>query len=71
MTCGEDDVNRLINTCYWEWNYTDSLLDAKIIEQNKLSYNTEKYYPLNIQNNKSLPKDIILKLKALRKLYRK
>lgn len=49
----EDEVvNNLLDNCYWEWDYTNSLNEAETIEQQQLSQ-VSYCYPLNIKDNKS------------------
>ena len=71
MTKSEEAVNKLIDeNCYWEWDYTETHQDAIDLEKQELSSNTY-YYPLNITNNQSTPKNIINSVKKLRKQYNK
>jgi hypothetical protein len=49
--------------CYLEWEYNDS---PDVIEKKELSSN-DKCYPLNIQDNKTVSKDVRCKLTSLRK----
>lgn len=71
MTESEDILNKFIEeNCYWEWDYTATRQDAINIEKQELASNSY-YYPLNISNNKSTPKDIINSVKKLRKQYNK
>lgn len=53
--------------CYVEFEQTSSRETAEDIERDELS---EKYYPLNIQGNKGVPKQIINRLSELRKQYK-
>jgi hypothetical protein len=56
MSFSEEDINMFMdNNCYWEWEYTDN---SKIEETNALRSN-DKCYPLNIQENLTVGKDII------------
>lgn len=67
MSFSEADVNMFMdNNCYWEWEYTDN---SKIEETNALRSN-DKCYPLNIQENLTVGKDIIKKLKRIRKEHK-
>ena len=71
MTKSENILNKFIEeNCYWEWDYTETHQDAIDIEKQELS-SCSFYYPLNISNNKSAPKDIISCVKGLRKKYNK
>lgn len=71
MTKSEEAVNKLIDeNCYLEWDYTETHQDAIDLEKQELSSNTY-YYPLNITNNQSTPKNIINSVKKLRKQYNK
>ena len=68
MSCSEEVVNMFMdNYCYWEWEYTDN---AKKEETNALR-SDDKCYPLNIQENLTVGKDIIKKLKRIRKEHKK
>ncbi len=68
MTDSENAVNDYIDKhCYLEYDCTSSHAAAKQIEASELS---SGYYPLNIQENKVLPKDVQNKLKKLRKTYK-
>lgn len=64
-TLSESDVNNVLDQCYWEWHEESQ---PEEIEEKELSTG---YYPLNIQKNKVVPKDILKKLKQLRKTYKK
>ena len=64
----EEDKNMFMdNNCFWEWEYTDN---SKIEETNALRSN-DKCYPLNIQDNLTVGKDIIKNLKRIRKEHKK
>ena len=68
MSFSEEDINMFMdNNCYWEWEYTDN---SKIEETNALRSN-DKCYPLNIQDNLTVGKDIIKNLKRIRKEHKK
>ena len=70
MSCSEEVVNMFIdNNCYWEWEYTDKD-NAKKEETNALR-SDDKCYPLNIQENHTVRKDIIKNLKRIRKEHKK
>ena len=70
MSCSEEVVNKFMdNNCYWEWEYTDKD-NAKNEETNAL-HSEDKCYPLNIQENRTVGKDIIKKLKRIRKEHKK
>lgn len=59
----EDKVNGFLDKyCYWEWEYDDNY---KQRETNELS-SRNRCYPLNIQENKTIRKNVIDKLKSLR-----
>ena len=71
MTKSENILNKFIEeNCYWEWDYTETHQDAIDIEKQELS-SCSYYYPLNISNNRSAPKEIISCVKGLRKKYNK
>ena len=68
MTAGENADNDFIDKhCYLEYDFTSSHAVAKQIEASELS---NGYYPLNIQGNNALSKDVQNKLKKLRKTYK-
>lgn len=71
MTKSENILNQFIDeNCYWEWEYTETYQDAINKEKQELAVGLY-YYPLNISNNKSTPKEIISRVKSLRKKYNK
>lgn len=68
MSRAEEKVNKFIKAhCYWEWEENANYLE---IEKRELS-SDDYYYPLNIQDNKSLPKQYVNSLKDLRKQHKK
>ena len=68
MSCSEDAVNKFMDrNCYWEWEYTDDFKEKEIIELSS----DNKCYPINIQENQKIGKDIIKKLKDIRKKHKK
>ena len=72
MSKAEQDVNNLIDdNCLIEWEDTTSKRQAEVIEKIEMSNATCCSYPLNIQNNLSVPKCVIQRLKDLRKLYKR
>ncbi len=68
MTKSMQEVNKLIDTCYWEWDY---VANPKEIEIKEIKLNTKYAYPLNIQENRTVGKGSISKLKELRKKFKK
>lgn len=58
-------VNQVLDSCYFEWGYTDSKQQAADCEKSELSQSTY-CYPLNIQNNTTMPKEWINELKEMR-----
>lgn len=71
MSKSESILNEFIEeNCYWEWDYTNTHQDAINKEKKELASSTY-YYPLNISDNKSAPKEIICCVKDLRKKYNK
>ena len=69
MSAGEGCVNSFMDTnCLWEWEYVGSQQEAEDREKKELS---TVYYPLNIQNNKAVSKELIQRLKKLRKRCKK
>lgn len=68
MSQSEGTVNEFINrNCYWEWEYDESY---KLRETDELS-STTKCYPLNIQENKTVTKEVRKGLSKLRKQHKK
>lgn len=64
----EGTVNEFIDSnCYWEWEYDESY---KLRETDVLS-STTKCYPLNIQENKTVTKEVRKELSKLRKQHKK
>ena len=60
----EDIVNDFLDKyCYWEWEHDDNY---KQRETNELS-SQNRCYPLNIQENKTIRKEVIDRLKVERK----
>lgn len=58
-------VNQLIDGCYWEWDYTDTVEKAEQLETAELTQ--KKFaYPLNISKNETMPAVWIAELKNLR-----
>ena len=61
----ETIVNQLIDSCFWEWEYTKTVEDAECRETEELAQ--KKYaYPLNISKNNTMPSEWIAELKRLR-----
>lgn len=68
MSKSQDTVNEFIDSnCYWEWEYDKSY---KQRERDELS-STTKCYPLNIQENQTVNKEVCKKLSELRKQHKK
>ena len=68
MSKSEKVVNDLMDeNCYWEWEYDK---EYKARETNELS-STDKCYPLNIQENKTVSKEVLKTLSRLRSLHKK
>ena len=68
MSDSEKSVNDLMDeNCYWEWEYDK---EYKQRETNELS-STDKCYPLNIQENKTVSKEVLKTLSRLRSLHKK
>ena len=64
----EKVVNDLMDeNCYWEWEYDK---EYKVRETNELS-SKDKCYPLNIQENKTISKEVLITLSRLRSLHKK
>lgn len=68
QTTSRDKVSDILEQCYWDWVSTDTKNTAKDIEKRELS---DGYFPLNIQENKSVPHSILTQLKELRKRHKK
>ena len=58
-------VNQWIDSCYWEWDYTDT---AELAEQQETAELAQQHYayPLNISKNETMPSAWIAELKKLR-----
>lgn len=68
MSDSEKSVNDLMDeNCYWEWEYNK---EYKVRETNELS-SKDKCYPLNIQENKTISKEVLITLSRLRSLHKK
>ena len=68
MSKSEKVVNDLMDeNCYWEWEYDK---EYKVRETNELS-SKDKCYPLNIQENKTVSKEVLITLSRLRSLHKK
>lgn len=71
MSESEDAVNKFIDdNCIWEWSYTDKLEEARQVELDTLSPNSPYYYPLNVEDNNTIPQKATKWLKDQRKEYR-
>ena len=68
QTTSTDKVSEILEQCYWDWVSTDTKNTAKDIEKRELS---DGYFPLNIQENKSVPSSVLTQLKELRKRHKK
>lgn len=68
QTTSTDKVSELLERCYWDWLSTASKEDAKIIEKREVS---KGYFPINIQENKSVAPTVLAQLKSLRKKHKK
>lgn len=68
QTMSTDKVSELLERCYWDWLSTASKEDAKIIEKRESS---KGYFPINIQENKSVAPTVLAQLKSLRKEHKK
>ena len=62
-----DDVDEIIEKCYWEWTEHDNPHE---IELNQLN-NENACYPLNIKENNTISKECCKKLIRLRSEFRK
>ena len=69
MSDSEKFVNDLMDeNCYWAWEYDK---EYKARETNELSSKDTKCYPLNIQENETVGKEVLKKLSKLRSLHKK
>lgn len=67
LTNFEESINDFLDKyCIWEWEYHEN---PKNIEKKELEFNNIHCYPLNIQGNKSVNKEVISTLKSLRKEF--
>lgn len=68
MSQSRDKVNEFMDdNCYWEWGYSKN---PKAVENAELS-SVDKCYPLNIQENKTITKEVRKELSKLRKQHKK
>ncbi len=58
-------VNKLIDSCFWEWEYTETVDRAECRETEELAQH-KFTYPLNISKNNTVPPEWIAELKQLR-----
>lgn len=58
-------VNKLIDSCFWEWEYTETVDRAECRETEELTQH-KFAYPLNISKNNTVPPEWIAELKQLR-----
>lgn len=61
----ETIVNKLIDSCFWEWEYTETVDQAECRETEELAQH-KFAYPLNISKNNTVPPEWIAELKQLR-----
>ena len=61
----ETIVNKLIDSCFWEWEYTETVEQAECRETEELAQH-KFAYPLNISKNNTVPPEWIAELKQLR-----
>lgn len=61
----ETIVNKLIDSCFWEWGYTETVEQAECRETEELAQH-KFAYPLNISKNNTVPPEWIAELKQLR-----
>lgn len=61
----ETIVNKLIDSCFWEWEYTETVEQAECRETEELAQH-KFAYPLNISKNNTVPSEWIAELKQLR-----
>lgn len=63
-------INKIIDSCYWEWEYTETKEQAKNIEDEELSQ-LQFDYPLNIKDNETISSNWIKELKKIRNRSKK
>ena len=63
----EDEVNKVMDQCYWDWCATSTHDKAKHVETQALA---NGYYPLNVQENKGVDAEVVRQLKELRHKYK-
>ena len=68
QTTSTDKVSELLERCYCDWLSTAFKEEAKIIEKRESS---KGYFPINIQENKSVAPTVLAQLKSLRKEHKK
>lgn len=61
----ETIVNQLIDKCFWEWEYTETIEDAECQETEELAQKNFAY-PLNISKNNTMHSEWIAELKQMR-----
>ena len=61
----ETIINKLIDSCFWEWEYTETVEQAECRETEELAQQ-KIAYPLNISKNKTMPSEWIAELKLFR-----
>lgn len=61
----ETIVNKLIDSCFWEWEYTETVEQAECRETEELAQ-SKFAYPLNISKNNTVASEWIAELKQLR-----
>ena len=61
----ETIINKLIDSCFWEWEYTETVEQAECRETEELAQ-SKFAYPLNISKNNTVASEWIAELKQLR-----
>ena len=67
QTKSQNCVSALLERCYWEW---ETMPNPEMWEKDELQQK-DYYYPLNLQNNQSFPKELQKELSRLRKNFKK
>ena len=63
-----NEVDKLIDSCFLEWQYTSDLKMAKAREKVELISQTIFAYPLNIKENRTMSREWVIELKDKRKI---
>ncbi len=67
QSMSEKCVTAILERCYWEW---EAIQNPEVWEKKELQQ-PDYYYPINLQNNQSFPKQLQKGLSRLRKCHKK